>query len=154
VRALRAGRLEAALSFTAPAGPVVVGPFPLAKPGFYAVELTQTGRSLRWGVCLGRCGEVAGRAAGPFRLTRRPPAVVDAGALWSVTLLFDSTRPAGADLRVYRGKRLVRRVRFPAGTDRERIGPFLLSPGTYTLRLRATDAYGRVRTLRWVAVLP
>jgi hypothetical protein len=33
-------------------------------------------------------------------------------------------------------------------------GPFLLSPGTYQLHLTATDAYGRVRKLKWYAVLP
>jgi hypothetical protein len=154
VRALRAGRLETALSFTASSGPATVGPFPLAKPGFYAVDLTQSRRVLRWGVCLGRCGETAGRAAaGPFTFTRLAPTVVDAGALWSVTLHFRATQPAGADLRIYRGRILVREVRFASRVGIDVAGPLLLSPGTYRLHLTATDAYGRVRKLTWVALL-
>jgi hypothetical protein len=153
VRALRAGRLEAALSFTAPAGSASVGPFPLAKQGFYLFDLSQAGRTLHWRACLGRCGEAAARSAGPFTLTRQTPTVVDAGALWSVILRFRSTQPAGAELRVYRAKRLARDVRFASHVGRERAGPLLLSPGTYLLRLTAVDAYGRTRVLTWVAVL-
>jgi hypothetical protein len=154
VRAMRAGRLEAALSFTAPSGPAAVGPVPLAKPGFYAFDLTQGGRALRWQACLGRCGEAAARRAGPFALTRRAPTVVDAGALWSMTLHFGSTQPAGVVLRVYRGGRLAREIRFPSRVGVQSAGPLLLSPGTYRMRLSATDAYGRVRVLTWVALLP
>ena len=32
------------------------------------------------------------------------------------------------------------------------LGPFLLGPGNYTLRLTAVDPYGRVRTLTWIVV--
>jgi uncharacterized repeat protein (TIGR02543 family) len=154
VRALRAGRLETAFSFAAAPGFAAVGPFPLAKAGFYAFELTQSGRALRWHACLGRCGEAAGRVAGPFTLERRAATVIDAGALWSVSIHFDSTQPAGVGLRIYRGKRLARDVRFASRSGRVSAGPFLLSPGNYTLRLRATDAFGRIRGLAWVAVLP
>ena len=154
VRASRAGRLEAALSFNAPAGPTSVGPFPLVKPGLYSLDLAQSGRTLHWRACLGRCGETAAHAAGPFTVARRPAAVVDAGALWSVTLRFRATQPAGADLLVFRGGRLAREVRFPARAGAEAVGPLLLTPGSYTLRLSTIDAYGRVRRLTWVALLP
>ncbi len=151
LRALRAGRLETALAFTAAAGRATVGPFPVVKPGFYRFELLLAGRTLRWTACLGRCGERAG--SGPFTLTRRPAAVVDAGALWSVTLHFRSTQPAGAVAKVYRGKVLAREVRFPIRAGATTPGVLLLSPGTYRIRLAATDAVGRVRTLTWYALL-
>jgi uncharacterized repeat protein (TIGR02543 family) len=154
VRALRAGRLEAALSFTAPSGPAAIGRLPLAKPGLYAIDLKQGGRALHWGACLGRCGEAAAKTAGPFALTRQAPTVVDAGALWSVTLHFRSSQSVGLDLRVYRGKRLVREARAAARAGTQDVGALLLTPGSYTLRLTATDGYGRVRTLSWVALLP
>ena len=154
VRALRAGRLEAAFTFAAAPGAGAVGPFPLAKAGFYAFELTQSGRALRWHACLGRCGEAAGRVAGPFTLERRAATVIDAGALWSVSIHFGSTQPAGVGLRIYRGKRLVRDVQFASRSGLVSAGPFLLSPGNYTLRLRAVDVFGRGRRLTWVAVLP
>jgi hypothetical protein len=153
VRALRAGRLEAALSFTAPAGPVSVGPFPLTKAGFYVFDLIQARRALHWRACLGRC-RAAARAAGPFVLTRESPTVIDAGALWSVMIRFRSTQAAGVELRVYRGRRLAREVRFAARPGAEHAGPFLVSSGNYAFRVSATDAYGRLRSLTWVAVLP
>src|SRR4029450_12364176 len=83
-RALRAGRLETALAFPAAPGAASVGPFPIAKPGFYTFELLLGGGTLRWTACLGRCGERA--ASTPFTLTRGPASALDAGALWSVTL--------------------------------------------------------------------
>jgi hypothetical protein len=153
VRALRAGRLQAALSFPVARGPATVGPFTVAKPGFYVFEVALSVRRLRWTACLGRCGEAAARSAGPFVLTRRLPTVVDAGPLWSVTLRYRSTQPAALDLRVYRRTRLVREVRTASRAGAESTG-LLLSPGDYTFRLVATDAYGRVRTLKWVAILP
>lgn len=152
LRGLRAGRLETALTFTAAPGPATVGPFPLSKPGFYTFELVLGGRILRWGACLGRCGEAA--ASEPFTLVRRTATAVDAGALWSLTLHFRSTQQAGIDLRVYRGGRLAREVRFAAPPGSVTPGALLLSPGTYTLRLIATDAFGRVRKLTWIALLP
>jgi len=152
VRALRAGRVETALAFTAPAGAARVGPFPVAKPGFYTFDLRLGPRTVRWTACLGRCGERA--ATGPFALTRGLPTVDDAGTLWSLTLHFRSTQPAGVVVRVFRGKALAREVRFPIPAGRATPGTLLLSPGTYRIRLAATDAYGRVRTLTWYAVLP
>ena len=152
VRALRAGRLETALAFTAAAGVATVGPFPVVKSGFYTFELRLGPRALRWTACLGRCGERA--SSSPFILTRSRPTVVDAGALWSLTLHFRSSRPAGADVRVFRGRRLAREVRFPIRIGTTTPGALLLSPGTYRIRLDATDAVGRVRTLTWYALLP
>ena len=152
VRALRAGRLETALAFTAAAGIAKVGPFPLVKPGFYTFEVVLGGRTLRWTACLGRCGERAGSS--PFTLTRGPATAVDAGALWSLTLHFRSTQPAGADVRVYRGKRLARELRFPIRAGAAAPSSLLLSPGTYRIKLVTTDAVGRIRTLTWYALLP
>jgi hypothetical protein len=152
VRALRAGRVETALAFTAPAGAATVGPFPVGKSGFYTFELRLAGRTLRWTACLGRCGERA--APSPFTLTRGLPTVDDAGTLWSVTLHFRSSQPAGAVVRVFRSSRLAREVRFPIRIGATTPGTLLLSPGTYRIGLSATDAYGRVRTLTWYALLP
>jgi List-Bact-rpt repeat protein len=152
VRALRAGRLETALAFTAAAGVAKIGPFPLVKSGFYTFEVVIGGRTLRWTACLGRCGERAGSSH--FTLTRGPATAADAGALWSLTLHFRSTQPAGADVRVYRGQRLAREVRFPIRAGAAAPSSLLLSPGTYRIKLVATDAVGRIRTLTWYALLP
>ncbi len=152
VRALRAGRVETALAFTAAAGATKVGPFPVAKPGFYTFDVRLGSRTLRLAACLGRCGESA--ASRPFTLTRGVPAVGNAGTLWSVTLHFRSTQPAGALVRVFRGRLLARELRFPIRIGATTPGTLLLSPGSYRIRLAATDAFGRVRTLTWYALLP
>ncbi len=152
VRAFRAGRVETALAFTIAPGASTVGPFQLVKPGYYRFELTLGPRALHWAACLGRCGAAA--HAGPFTLTRRSARVVDAGALWSVSLRLDATKPSGALVRVYRNGRLVRSARLTLGAGTVTAGPFLLSPGTYRLRLAATDAFGRTRVLSWFAFLP
>ena len=83
VRALLAGRLQTALSFTVAPGRATVGPFPVAKPGFYVFEVALGLQELRWTACLGRCGAAA--HAAPFVLARGPAKAVDAGALWSLT---------------------------------------------------------------------
>jgi hypothetical protein len=57
-------------------------------------------------------------------------------------------------VRVYRGKRLAREVRFPIRAGAAAPSALLLSPGTYRIKLVATDAVGRVRTLTWYALLP
>jgi hypothetical protein len=152
MQALRAGRVETALAFTAAAGAARIGPFPVAKPGFYVFDLRLGARTLRWTACLGRCGERATSA--PFTLARGLPTVDEAGRLWSVTLHFRSSRPAGALVRVLRGKSLVREVRFPIRIGATTPGTFVLTPGAYRIRLAATDAYGRIRTLTWYALLP
>jgi len=43
--------------------------------------------------------------------------------------------------------------RFLAKSGDISIGPFLLGPGNYSLRLNATDAYGRTPSLTWVVAL-
>jgi hypothetical protein len=152
VRALRAGRVATALSFAVDPGRVTIGPFPIAQPGYYAFELTLRGATIRLHACLGRCGAAA--PAPPLVLKRRPIHAVDAGAVWSLTIRFRTSAPVDADMRLYRGGRLVREHRSAPGAGPVSAGPFLLSPGTYTVRLTATDAYGRVRKLSWFAVLP
>jgi hypothetical protein len=151
VRALRAGRVETALAFTIAPGAAAIGPFQLAKSGYYAFELTLGSRALRWTACLGRCGAAA--HAGPFTLTRGPARVVDSGAVWSVSLHLTATKASGAVVRVYRAGRLVRVARLALDAGDVTAGPFLLTPGTYRLRLTATDAYGRTRSLGWYAFL-
>jgi len=152
VQAVRAGRIQTALAFTAAAGAARVGPFPVAKPGFYTFDLRLGPRTLRWTACLGRCGERA--TSSPFILARGLPTVDEAGRLWSVTLHFRSSQPAGAVVRVLRGRLLAREVRFPLRIGRTTPGTLLLSPGSYRIGLAATDGYGRVRTLTWYALLP
>jgi Divergent InlB B-repeat domain len=152
VRATRAGRLQTALAFPVARGAATVGPFTVTRPGFYVFDLSLGVRRLRWTACLGRCGAAA--HAGPFVLVRGPAKAVDAGALWSLAVRFRSTMPAAARLRIFRSGRLARDVRFAPPAGAFTAGPFLLSPGTYQLRLAATDAYGRVRRLSWYAFLP
>lgn len=151
VRALRAGRIQAAFAFAIIAGRVTAGPFPLGAPGFYRFEVTLGRGSLHWTACLGICGDEA--AASPFTLVRRAPTIARSGALWSLQIRFGSTQAAGIDLRVFRGGTLAREVRFPVDAGPVVAKPLLLSPGSYSLRLYATDAYGRVRTLNWLAIL-
>jgi hypothetical protein len=87
-------------------------------------------------------------------LTRGLPRVDDAGTLWSVTLHFRSSQAAGVVVRVFRGRLLARELRYPIRIGATTPGTLLLSPGSYRIRLVATDAYGRVRTLTWYALLP
>ena len=152
VRALLAGRLQTALSFTVAPGRATVGPFPVVKPGFYVFEVALGLQKLRWTACLGRCGAAA--HAAPFVLVRGPAKAVDAGALWSLTVNYRSSQAAGAQIRVFRSGKLAKELRFPAGPGGVTAGPFLLSPGNYQLRLTAQDTWGRVRKLTWYAFLP
>jgi len=152
VRALLAGRLQTALSFTVAPGRATVGPFPVVKPGFYVFEIALGLQQLRWTACLGRCGAAA--HAAPFVLVRGPAKAVDAGALWSLAVNYRSSQAAGAEIRVFRSGKLAKELRFPAAAGGVTAGPFLLSPGTYQLRLTATDTWGRVRKLTWYAFLP
>jgi hypothetical protein len=151
VRALRAGRIMTAFSFRVAVGPVTIGPFSIAKPGYYTFQVALGSRKLNWTACLGRCGEAA--AGRPFTVTREEASVFDAGAVWSVTLHFRATLPADVQLLVFRGTTLALAFQLARPAGRLSLGPFLLSPGNYTLRLRAIDAYGRVRTLTWFALL-
>jgi hypothetical protein len=152
VRAIRAGRIETALAFSVTPGPGSVGPLLVQKQGFYRFDLRLGSRLLAWPVCLGRCGEAA--PGGPFSVVREPSAVVHAGSAWSIAVRFHVNRPSGAELRIFRGKRLVNDLEFASPAGEVHAGPFVLSPGAYTLRLKITDAYGRTRRLSWFAFLP
>jgi hypothetical protein len=147
----RAGRLLTSLSVRVPAGSATIGPFPVAKPGFYTFEVRLGTRALRWRTCLGRCGSAAGAA--PFRLLRDTPVVKRTGAAWSVTLRFRASAISDANISVRRGGKLLSAHHFLAGMRRIVVGPFLLGPGSYTFRLSAVDAFGRIRTLTWIADL-
>jgi hypothetical protein len=151
VRALRAGRLVTALSFSVAAGRASIGPFPIPKAGFYTFEVSLAGDTIRWTACLGRCGARA--PGGPFLLARGPATAVRAGVGWSVTLHFRASSAAGAELRIYRGSSLARDDRFATRAGSVVAGPYVLSAAIYTFLLTATDGYGRTRTLTWFAVL-
>jgi uncharacterized repeat protein (TIGR02543 family) len=151
VRGLRAGRVAVALSLRVAAGPAAIGPFQVAKSGLYTFEVQLGGRTLRWRTCLGRCGRFA---PGPrFVLTRSRPTVTRSGDVWSVTLHLRANLISAARVQAFRQARKLVDQRFLARTGAIAIGPFLLGPGSYTLRLTATDAYGRTRTLSWIVSL-
>jgi len=80
--------------------------------------------------------------------------VLGRGGAWAVTVHFRTTLPAGLRLRVYRGATLALDRHFAAPAGSFSAGPFLLSPGSYALRLTAIDGYGRVRSLTWFVLLP
>ena len=105
---------------------------------------------IHWRTCLGRCGAAA---PGSFVLVREPPTVTRSGDVWSVTLHLRSNQIADDRVRAYRGKRLLVNQHFLGHASRILLGPFLLGPGSYTLRLTAADPYGRVRTLTWIVAL-
>ena len=151
-RGIRAGRIETALAFSVAPGAGSVGPLLVKKPGFYRFDLRLGSRVIAWPVCLGRCGEAG--PGGPFTIVRKPSVVLHAGEAWSVTVRFHASRPSGAELRIFRGKRLVTDFRFAPPAGDVHAGPFVLTPGVYSLRLTVTDAYGRTRRLGWFAFLP
>ncbi len=150
VRALRAGRVVKTLSRRVAAGTDTVGPFSVSLSGLYTFEVELGGRKIHWRTCLGRCG--AG-APGKFVLTRETPSTKRSGDAWSVTLHLRANLISEAQVRVYRGTKLLVDKHFLAGTGQTAVGPFLLGPGRYTIRLTATDPYGRVRTLSWIVAL-
>ncbi len=151
VRGLRAGRVGVSLSLRVAAGPATIGPFQVAKGGLYTFEARLAGRLLRWRACLGRCGRFA---PGPkFTLTRERPTVTRSGDVWSVTLHLRANVISAARVQAFRASRKLVDQRFLARTGAIAVGPFLLGPGSYTLRLTATDAYGRTRTLSWIVSL-
>ena len=150
-RGLRAGRVAASLSLHVAAGHATFGPFPVSKDGFYTFEIRLGGQVIRWRTCLGHCGAAA--PGPPFVLTREPPVVTRSGDVWSVTLHLRANLIADDRVRAYRGTKLLVNQHFLGRTGKIILGPFLLGPGSYTLRLTATDAYGRVRTLTWIVAL-
>ena len=148
---LRAGRVGARITFRIAVGPARIGPFTVAKPGLYTFQVRLGTALLQWRVCLGRCGAAA--PPPPFVLIRQPPTVTRSGDVWSVTLHVRSNQIALARVRAVKGGKVLVDRRFLANTGEISIGPFLLGPGSYTLRLNATDAYGRTRSLTWVVAL-
>jgi uncharacterized repeat protein (TIGR02543 family) len=151
VRGLRAGRTTVALSLRVGAGPATIGPFQVSKPGLYTFQATLAGRTLTWRTCLGRCGRLA---PGPnFVLVRQSPTVTRSGDVWSVTLHLRANVISAARVQAFRGTKKLVDQRFLAKTGAIAVGPFLLGPGAYTLRLTAADAYGRTRTLTWIVSL-
>jgi hypothetical protein len=148
---LRAGRVGARVTFRIAAGPARVGPFTVKLPGFYTFQARLGTALLQWRVCLGRCGAAA--PAPPFVLIRKPPTVTRSGDVWSVTLHVHSNQISVARVRAVRNGKALVDQRFLARSGDISIGPFLLGPGNYSLRLNATDAYGRTRSLTWVVAL-
>ena len=151
VRGLRAGRTATSLSLRVGAGLATIGPFPVAKPGLYTFEIRLAGRVLRLKACLGLCGSAM--KAQPFVLEREPPSVSRSGDVWSVSLHVRSNQAADARIRAYRGGKLLLNRHFLSKAAKITLGPFLLGPGNYTLRLTAADAFGRARTLTWIVSL-
>jgi uncharacterized repeat protein (TIGR02543 family) len=151
VRGLRAGRVATTLTRQVAAGTRTVGPFRVSKSGLYTFELQLGGRTIRWRTCLGRCGAAA---PGPnFVLKRETPKTTRNGDVWSVTLRLQANLISDARIRATTGTKVLVDKHFLAGTGAIALGPFLLGPGRHTLRLTATDAYGRVRTLTWIVAL-
>ena len=148
---LRAGRVGPRVTLRVAAGPARIGPFTVRLPGLYTFQVRLGTALLQWRVCLGRCGAAA--PAPPFVLVRRAPTVTRSGDVWSVTLHVHSNQIALARVRAVRTGKVLVNQRFLARAGEIGIGPFLLGPGNYTLRLTATDAYGRTRTLSWVVAL-
>jgi hypothetical protein len=86
-------------------------------------------------------------------LTREPPTVTRSGDVWAVTLHFRATGISVARVRASTSRKVLVDQHFLARAGRINLGPFLLGPGSYTIRLTATDAYGRTRTLTWIVAL-
>jgi uncharacterized repeat protein (TIGR02543 family) len=151
VRALRAGRVVTSVSARVAAGRVRVGPFPVPLRGFYTFETRLAGALLKTRACLGRCGRAA--PPPPFLLVREPPTVTRTGDVWSVTLHVRANQIYDGRARALRARRLLGNTHFLGRAGRAALGPFLLGPGNYTLRLVGVDAYGRTRTLTWIVSL-
>ncbi len=151
VRGLRAGRVGVSLSLRVAAGRATIGPFPVAKSGFYTFQVTLAGRTIHWRTCLGLCRAAA--RAGRFLLTREPPTVTRTGDVWSLVLHCRENRISDARIRVYRGGKLVVNRHFLGRAGSIVLGPFLVGQGSYTLKLTAVDAYGRARALTWIVAL-
>ena len=109
VQALRAGRVQTALAFTAAAGAATVGPFPVAKPGFYTFDLRLGTRTLRWTACLGplrrtrnveplhaRARPAEGRRGGQALVGHPPLPLVAAGRRRRTGLPRQTARPRDA----------------------------------------------------------
>src|SRR5262249_40131025 len=148
---LRAGRTGPRATLRIASGPARIGPFKITKRGLYTFQVSLGTAQLQWHVCLGRCGARA--PSPPFILVRKPATVKRSGDAWSVTLHAHSNLISVARVRAAKGGKVVVDQRFLAKKGDIRTGLFLVGPGSYTLRMNATDAYGRTRNLSWVVAL-
>jgi uncharacterized repeat protein (TIGR02543 family) len=156
VQGLRAGRVVTSFKFQAAAGARTVGPFPVVLAGYYTFQVTMAGSTtpLVWHACLGRCGASAPKSAGTFTVTKRPTILTHAGSAWLVTLRFSESKPSGTSVRVSRSTgATLATYDFAPKAGNITLRRIVLTPGSYRLRLTATDAYGRVRTLVYSLVL-
>ena len=67
---------------------------------------------------------------------------------------FRVSQPAGIHVRVLRGRAVAADYAFAARAGAVTAGPLVLTPAAYTIRITATDGFGRNRALTWRAVLP
>jgi hypothetical protein len=148
---LRAGRTGPRAALRIAAGPATIGPFTVKKLGLYTFQVRLGTAQLQWRVCVGRCGAAA--PTPPFVLVRKPPTVKRSGDAWSVTVHAHSNLISVARVRAIKGGKVLVDQRFLAKKGAISTGLFLIGPGSYTLRLNATDAYGRTRSLSWVVAL-
>jgi hypothetical protein len=156
VEGLRAGRVLTSFQFESPVGSRTVGPFPLTLTGYYTFRASLVGRSdaLVWHACLGSCGRHAPAGAGTFTVAKRQPVLRRAGAGWLVTLRFFESKPSGTAVEVLRAAGgSLGRYEFAPAAGSVSLRRLVLSPGSYRLRLTATDAYGRVGVLVYSLVL-
>ncbi len=151
VRGLRAGRKVVAAAGRVEPGRSSIGPFRVERPGLYVFEIRLAGRLLRLRACLGVCG--AARRTDPFTLDREPARVTRSGTAWSIVLHARTNAISAARFRGLRGGTAVVDQHFLGRPGRMAIGPFLLGPGEYSLRLTAVDPYGRSRTVSWTVSL-
>ena len=134
-------------------GAATVGPFPVAKPGFYTFDLRLGSRAPALdglSRTLRRAGGVEPVHAHP-RAAQRSTTRARSGR--SPSTSGRRSRPApscGSSAAGCSPGRCASR----SGSERRLPGRSCSLPGSYRIRLVATDAYGRVRTLTWYALLP
>lgn len=150
VHGRRAGRVASTLSLRLAAGPASIR-IPVVKPGSYVFTVQIGTRSISWRACLGICGSAL--KSPPFVVTRESPVATRAGDGWSLVLHAQANLISDVRVVASRGGRKVVNLHVLGSAGQIAIPPFLLGPGNYTLRLTATDAYGRVRTLIWIVAL-
>jgi Divergent InlB B-repeat domain len=105
------GRLVQAFAFSPHAGPVIVGPFNVARPGQYKFQLTLTDQAgsssaLIWRVCLSRTGCGSYTPARAFVRSLGATAVRTSGG-WTVRVRFSAASGGVANIRMMRGEALV-----------------------------------------------
>ena len=86
----------------------------------------------------------------PFLLVREPPVVTRAGDVWSVTLHARANQIYDGRIRAYRGSRCSSTSTSSAGRRELVLGPFLLGPGNYTLRLTGRRRLRARASLTWI----